>query len=144
MTNQAMLQSGARNPHHRVVGEGSAQDVAPCHTHSKHSTSASTTRCPRKSPGRHVPRKAGQWFCAHHASTGAEPGVFRKYWSLIRTLSLSLSICLHLRTIPRPCQSCAAGKHACVQVLPCRWTLVAPRDSCQPQPFTREGGQLHQ
>lgn len=73
------------------------------------------------------PRKAGQWFCAHHPSTGAEPVVFRNYWPLICTLSLS--ICLHLRTIPCPCQSCrSACLHAgpALQMDPCGTKRLLP------------------
>lgn len=106
--------------------------MARCHTHSKHSANC-----------RHhwLPRKRRWWSCARHPSTGAEPGVFGKYWPLASTLSLPIS--LQLRTQPL-----SLSVPPQVSVSACRFCPAGGppghRGSCCPQPSTREAGQLHQ
>ena len=106
------MQRGSRNPHHGVRGLPSMWYDA-THTVSTQIT-ADTTGCPGREDG----------GPAHHPSTGAEPGVFGKYWSLPCTLSLHWASLKDPASVP---VSPTAAQRARVQVLPCRWTPKAQR-----------------
>lgn len=107
-----MLQRGSRNPHHGLRGLPSTWYDA-THTVSTQIT-ADTTGCPGGEDG----------GPAHHPFTGAEPGVFGKYWSLPCTLSLHWASLKDPASVP---VSPTTAQRACVQVRPCRSTPRAQR-----------------
>lgn len=96
--------SWAANPHHRVGSEGSVGCMAQCLAHSEHSVNSRHHLLPKEEP-RQAGALGGRPDDSGSVPTTASPALSWKYWLLTHTVSLSLSIYLHLRASPHPCMS---------------------------------------